>query len=576
MGLISKEHSKNKANFEMLYPTYLDTTNPKFLLLNNMYVSSFLVVNYNKEMEGGFLDKLLSLGIDMQISMYYEKQNTNEVLKKLTYHIGNTGADIKNSNENQIDINIMQRTYMDAKYIREKMQLDDEELYYVYIYILVYSNSIKKLEVNMRRIENVAASAGVTLQRANYKHENVLVSSLPLMKNNELLKRITKRNVLTDGLSSTYPFLLNDLCDEDGVFIGVNEFNNSLVMVDRFKTDKYKNANMFIVGTSGSGKSYFTKLMVERNRFLNISQYIVDPDREYTKLCEKLGGTLIDFKTTTINVMEIRETTKEGNESYLENKLGKLKAFFEIIFKEITEEEKSFLEDKIIECYKQKGITFDDASLYKKLNNQFVFKESIDMPRIEDLYNLIIEDEKLLKYKSILKPYVKGSMKYLNCYTNVDLSNKIVVSDIFDIEEKDLPIVMYIITEFYWDKIKENRAEKKILYLDEVWRLINNSRETAEFVFKVFKTIRKYGGAATAITQDINDFFALDDGKFGKGIINNSSIKCMFQLEENDIKNLESIINLSKNEKFKLQAMNRGTSLLCCRKRAYYSKNRII
>lgn len=156
MGLISKEHSKKKDNIETLYPTYLDTTNPKFLLLDNMYVSSFLVVNYNKEMEGGFLDKILFLGIDMQISIYYEKQNTNEVLKKLTYHIGNTGADIKSSNENQIDINIMQKTYGDAKYIRERMQLDDEDLYYVYIYILVYSNSMKKLEINMRRVENVA------------------------------------------------------------------------------------------------------------------------------------------------------------------------------------------------------------------------------------------------------------------------------------------------------------------------------------------------------------------------------------------------------------------------------------
>ena len=315
-------------------------------------------------------------------------------------------------------------------------------------------------------------------------------------------------------------------------------------------------------GTSGSGKSYFTKLMVARNRYLNISQYIVDPDREYTKICEKLGGTLIDFKTTQINVMDIRESTKEGNESYLENKLGKLKAFFEIIFKEITEEEKSFLEDKIIECYKKKGITFDDDTLYKRINNQLVFKDSEDMPKLEELYNLLVEDEKLSKYKSILKTYVKGSMKYLNCYTNVDLSNKIVVSDIYNIEEKDLPIVMYIITEFYWDKIKEDRSEKKVLYLDEAWRLINKSKETAEFVFKLFKTIRKYGGAATAITQDINDFFSLDDGKYGKGIINNSSIKCMFQMEENDIKSLESILNLSENEKSKLQSINRGICLM--------------
>ena len=321
-----------------------------------------------------------------------------------------------------------------------------------------------------------------------------------------------------------------------------------------------------LYGTSGSGKSYFTKLMVARNRYFDISQYIVDPDREYTKLCEKFNGTLIDFKSLTINVMDIRESTRENDESFLENKLGKLKAFFEIIFKEMTEEEKSFLEEKLIECYRNKGITFDNNSLYKKYKNKCVFKESHDMPRLCDLYDLISKDEKLKRLKVLLKPYVFGSMKFLNNYTNVDLSNRIVVSDVFGIEEKDLPTIMYIITEFYWDNIKSDRGKKKILYLDEVWRLINTSSETANFVFKLFKTIRKYGGAATAITQDINDFFALEEGKFGKGIINNSSIKCIFQLEESDIKNLEKVLNISEKEKYRLQSMKRGTCLMCAGK----------
>lgn len=163
------------------------------------------------------------------------------------------------------------------------------------------------------------------------------------------------------------------------------------------------------------------------------------------------------------------------------------------------------------------------------------------MPKLEDLYKFLSKDKRLSRLATLLKPYVQGSMKFLNGYTNVDLSNKIVVSDVYDIEEKDLTTIMYIITEFYWDKIKENRGEKKILYLDEAWRLINNNKETAQFVFKVFKTIRKYGGAATAITQDANDFFALDEGIYGKGILNNSSIKCIFQLEEGDVASLEKL-----------------------------------
>lgn len=245
MGLISATQVIDKL--KDFYPSYLDTTNPKFLLVDGMYVSSFLVVSYNEEMDGGFLDKLLMLGVDINISLYYEKQNSNEVIKKITYQIGNTGADIKSSNENQMDMDVMSQIYNDAKYIRKQMQLEDEDFYYLYIYISIYSNSIKKLEFNMRRIENVAGSIGLTLLRANFKQEECFVSSLPLLKNNNLLKKITGRNVLTDGISSTYPFLSNELCDEDGVFLGVNEHNNSLVIVDRFNSEKYKNANMFVI-----------------------------------------------------------------------------------------------------------------------------------------------------------------------------------------------------------------------------------------------------------------------------------------------------------------------------------------
>lgn len=302
--------------------------------------------------------------------------------------------------------------------------------------------------------------------------------------------------------------------------------------------------------------------MIARNRYLNISQYIVDPDREYSKLCEKLGGTLVDFKKHAINVMDIRETTSETRKDYLENKVGKLKGFFSSIFSDMTEEEKSILDEKVIECYENKGITFNDETLYTVKNGRKVFKGRYEMPKLEDLYKEIVKDKRLNRLLVLLKPYVYGSMKFLNNYTNVDLSNKIVVSDVYDIEEKDLTTVMYIITEFYWDKIKESRGEKKILYLDEAWRLINNNRETAQFVFKVFKTIRKYGGAATAITQDVNDFFALDEGIYGKGILNNSSIKCIFQLEEGDVSNLGKVINFSENERYRFTKLKRGTCIM--------------
>lgn len=551
-----------------VYPKFFEDTNPEFLRIDDKYVANLIVIDYGKEMDGVFLDKVLSLEIDLQFSMFYEKQCTGEIIKKITYSIGNTGADVKMSNDNQNDAEILATSYDDAKYIRKQLQVGGEELYYIYIYISVYANSKEELFKDVQKIESVANGIGLKTRRAIFRQKSVFEMCMPLMKNNNEIKRYYRRNVLTSGIVGTYPFLSNELCDESGILIGINEFNKSIVMVDRFDSDKYKNSNMCIIGTSGSGKSYFSKLMIARNRYLNVAQYVIDPEREYIKLCNKLDGSVINFENgKIINIMDIRENSAENGQGYLQNKLNKLNTFFSLIFPDLTQEEKNTLEEKVLECYKEKNITFDDNSLYVTMNgNQFItdkrFKKPTDMPTLEDLYKLIKKDKRISKFEKLLKPYINGSMRFLNGYTNVELSNSLIVADIHDVEENNLATVMFVITEFFWDKIKNSKSQKKILYLDEVWRLIGNNEHTANFVFKMFKTIRKYGGAATAITQDINDFFSLDNGKYGKGILNNSSIKTIFQLEENDLNILKKNINLSEEETYKIQNSKRGNCLL--------------
>lgn len=391
---------------------------------------------------------------------------------------------------------------------------------------------------------------------------------MPFLSPNKEIEKIGARNVLTTGLTSTYPFVSNELFDKKGILIGTNSFDKSLIMLDRFDQTKYKNPNMFVVGTSGSGKSYFIKLMINRNRFLNISQFVIDPDREYIKLCEKLGGTLINFGANQmINVMDVREISLDLGESFLRNKISKLKIFFSMIFEGISEEETSELEDVLIKCYAGFDITEDNNTLYMNDTKSMIlgrkmFKSSEHMPTLKDVHELIKKNKKLKKYASILKTYITGSMAYLNSKTTVNLNSKLVVADIYDVSEQQIPIVMFILTDYFWDVIQKNRNQRKILYLDEVWKMINKNEYTADFVYKLFKTIRKYGGAATAITQDISDFFMLEDGKYGKGILNNSSVKCIFQLEETDLNVLEKAVLISDEERYKILNMKRGTAII--------------
>ena len=580
--IIKEKNNKkiNKLNFlegifsenDLLAPSYINLSNPKYIEIDNIYYSSLIIINYFREQSELILKTLIDTNIDVNISIFYEKQDTYKTIRDLTYHIGNVGADLKRNNQNRQDIEIAAFTYNDAKYIRKELQINNEELYYLYIYINTYSKDNKELEKILNKIEGIVEAKGIQIRRAYFRQEEAYRACLPLMENHRLLKEVSKRNVLTSGLVATYPFISSAIFDEKGIFVGTNIYNKSLVFIDRYNTSKYKNANMCIFGTSGAGKSFYTKLLILRYRLMGIEQYIIDPEREYNNLCNNLNGTLLKIgpgSNSYINIFDIRKESIEDDEKgYLANKIGKLIGFFNLVFGKINEEEKAILEEKLIELYKLKNITFDDKSLYKESNDKMninpIFKESKDMPILEDFYNLLDRDEKTKIFKIKLIPFIKGSLKFFNNYTNVELDNKLIVADVYELGEENLKYGMYLFTDLFWDKIKKDRKLKKAIYLDEIWRLIGvtSNKDVASFIYKIFKTIRKYGGSGVAITQDISDIFSLEDGTYGKSILNNSSIKTFFSLEEENIKILEHYTNLSEKEKIEIKSLKRGECLM--------------
>ena len=555
---------------EKIYPAYINLKNSKYIEIDNLYYAGLICIDYYREQTDLILKTLIETNINMNISIFYEKQDSYKTIKDLTYHIGNVGVELKESNENRQDIDIAAFTYNDAKYIRKEMQINNEDLYFLYIYIVIYDTELKKLEYYLNKIEGITQSKGIQTRRANFREEEIFLSTLPFMENKEIIKEAARRNVLTSGLLATYPFISSTIFDSEGIFIGTNIYNNSMVFIDRYNTQKYKNANMCIFGTSGAGKSFYTKLLILRYKLLGIKQYIIDPDREYTNICKELGGTLIKIGPTSetyINILDIRkESIEEGEKGYLATKISKLIGFFNLIFGELNEEEKALIEEKLIETYKIKNITFDDETLYKKDKNKILkeFKTTKDMPILKDLYNILGEDEKTKKFKIKLIPFIEGSMKFFNNYTNIEINNELIIADIYDLGEENIQYGMYLFTDIFWDKIKENRNEKKAIYMDEIWRLIGvtSNKNVASFIYKIFKTIRKYGGSSVAITQDISDIFSLENGTYGKSILNNSSIKTFFSLEEENIKILSEYTNLSEQEKVEIKSLKRGECLM--------------
>ncbi len=562
-----------KGNFkaiDFISPSYIEKRNPKYFEVDGIKYSGLLIINYNREQNELILKNLIDININLNISMFYEKKDSFKVIRELTYYIGNSGAEIKeNGNKNREDIELISFTHNDAQYIRKEMQINNEELYNIYIYIEVFSEEEKELEYLLNKVEGILQSQGMQTRRAYFRQEQSFLASTPMMKNHEDIKAVSRRNILTSGILATYPFISSSIFDKNGIFIGTNMNNNSPVFIDRYDREKYKNSNMCIFGTSGAGKSFYTKLLIIRNRIVGIEQYVIDPEREYEKLCRELNGVLLKIgpaSKTYINVFDIREESIEENEmGYLATKISKLIGFFNLIFGEINEEEKGILENKIIECYRKKGITFKDETLYKKVNEKKIFKESIDMPRLEDLYNILDENDKTQKtFKIKLFPFIKGSLKFFNRYTNIKINKKLIVADIYELGEENLKYGMYIFTELFWDRIKIDRNKKKAIYLDEIWRLIGvtSNKNVASFIYKIFKTIRKYGGSAVAITQDVSDLFSLEKGTYGKSILNNSSIKTFFSLEEENIRVLSENTNLSEMEKIEIKGLNKGETLM--------------
>ena len=553
-------------------PSYINLNNPRYFEIDGIFYSTLIITNYGRENYDLLLKNIIEINNNINISIFYEKQDNYKTIKELTYHIGNVGTDLKMYGENRQDIDIAAYTYNDAKYIRKEIQLNNEDLYFLYIYITVFSKDKKELEYILNKIEGLIQSKGMQSKKAFFRQEDGFLSCLPLMENPPNIEKNAKRNILTSGLLGTYPFVSSSLFDENGILIGTNIYNNSLVFIDRYNNNKYKNANMCIFGTSGAGKSFYTKLIILRYRLLGIEQYIIDPEREYLKMCEELNATILKIgpnSGTYINIFDIREESLEDSEKgYLATKIIKIIGFFNLIFGELNEEEKAILEEKIIEVYKLKNINFEDESLYNLIEEngikKYIFKKSNEMPILEDLYNILGEEKNLKKFKIKLLPFIKGSLEFLNHHTNIEINNKIILADVYELGEENLKYGMYIFTELFWDKIKKNREIKKAIYLDEIWRLIGvtSNKNVASFIYKIFKTIRKYGGSAIAITQDVSDLFSLENGIYGRSILNNSSIKNFFSLEEENINLLEKYTNISEKEKIEIKSLKRGESLM--------------
>lgn len=360
--------------------------------------------------------------------------------------------------------------------------------------------------------------------------------------------------------------------------LGVNRYNNSLCIVDLFNTKMHKNANLVLLGTSGAGKTFTMQLLALRMRMRGIQCFIIAPIKghEFRRACDRIGGDFIRFAPGSphcINIMEIRHTLSPEMElldgidysetdSLLARKIQQLMTFFGLLIPDMSNEEEQMLDEALIKTYADFGINHDNASIYADhASNPPRMKP---MPILGDLHKHLKANPMTARLAAIVSRFVTGSAQSFNRATNVDLSNKYIVLDLSELKGKLLPVGMFIALDYVWDQIKADRTMRKAIFIDEIWQLIgaSSNRMAAEFCLEIFKVIRGYGGAAISATQDLSDFFSLDDGKYGRAIINNSKNKIILNLEPDEARYVQETLKLTCTEVRAITQFERGEALV--------------
>ncbi len=560
---------------EFIAPQILDMTHSKYVCVDGQYQSYLLVPSqgYKAQVAAGWLSLLINAGDGIDVDLFLSKQPKERMVQKLGQQLRINHSKIKEVSDTNTDYDNLDDAIRSGYFLKDGLA-ENEDFYYMNLLITITASSVEELEWREREMKKLLLSHDISTTSCIFREEQAFLSSLPLVSLEKHLYERSKRNVLTRGAASCYPFVSFEMCDDNGILLGVNKFNNSLTIVDIFNSMVYKNANISILGTSGAGKTFLMQLMALRMRRKGIQVFIVAPlkGHEFYRACQNIGGEFIQISPASkncINVMEIRKSDKTADElldgvviekSALASKIQRLHIFFSLLIPDMTHEEKQLLDDALIKTYEEKGITHDNESLISPDNPE----EYRKMPVLGDLYETLATDKQTKRLANILNRLVNGSASTFSQQTNVNLENKYTVLDISELSGDLLPVGMFVALDYVWDKAKENRTVEKAIYIDECWQLIGGTGNhlAAEFVLEIFKIIRGYGGSAVCATQDLNDFFALDDGKYGKGIINNCKTKIVLNLEDEEAQRVQSILRLSEAELMEITHFERGNGLI--------------
>jgi type IV secretory pathway VirB4 component len=451
-----------------------------------------------------------------------------------------------------------QAAVQDAEELRDKLQVGEERFFRFGLYFTIYGNSMEELEFVSHKVESLLGQQLVYSKPASAQQEQGLSSTVPQFMDQLQIYR----NMNTGAISTTFPFTSADLTQENGILYGINMHNSGLVIFDRFSLE---NGNSVVFAKSGAGKSFTVKLEALRSMMMGTEIFIIDPENEYQKMCDAVGGAYVRLSlnsATRINPFDLPQVVdSEESDNALRSNLITLHGLLRLmmggaqaqmlqggtaVMPALNPSEEADLDAALIETYAKAGITNDPLT------------HGSPPPTISDLYDTLLHMGGTgPQLAQRLRKYTSGTFAGIfSQQSNVNVNNSMVVFNIRDLEDELRPVAMYIVLNHIWNRTKVDK-KRRIMIVDEAWQLMRYE-DSANFLFSLAKRARKYNLGITTITQDVEDFMA---SRMGRAIVANASMQFLLKQSPTAVDVLADVFKLTSEEKKRLSQFPVGQGL---------------
>ena len=538
---------------DLIAPSSLEIHSTYFRI-GTKYGRTLYIYGYPRELYTGWLSGLINIDQVLDISMFIYPVETEIVLNNLRKKVTQLEADMAlNSEKGKVRDPAREAALADAEELRDQLQLGAERFFRFGLYVTLYADSLEELSFVQHVIETIFGQNMVYSKTASNQQEQGLNSTIPQMTD----QLQVRRNMNTGAVSTSFPFTSADLSDGEGILYGVNQHNQGLVIFDRFSLE---NANMVVFAKSGAGKSFTVKLEALRSMMLGTDILVIDPENEYQKLADAVGGSYIRLSLssdTRINPFDLpRVIDSDEATDALRANLITLQRLFKLMLGGtlvggqqialLSPAEEADLDQALIDTYARAGITSDPLT------------HNSQPPTIIDLYDTLLHMGGAgPSLAQRLRKYTTGTFAGIfSQQSNVDINNSMVVFNIRDLEDDLRPVAMYIVLSHIWN-IARTVQRRRMLIVDEAWQLMKYE-DSAEFLHSLAKRARKYSLGLTTITQDVEDFMGSEKGR---AIVANSSLQLLLKQSTSAVDVLAEVFKLTEEERKRLSNFPVGDGL---------------